>query len=397
QTGGNESSNPGSGSTTNPSGQGSNNGGTTNPSGGSNNNTPETTQHSTPQASPNTGETPNVTQPPKQGESGATPDNTTKNEHGDQGSNNVDSEAEKKKKEQEEQAAKQKEAEDALKAKKEQANTTISGLINLSDEERKVFTDKVEKITDPTKSDEIDAVVEEAKAKAKDAENKKKQEMNPGGNANSNANNQEGSGSENSQEGEASPPATGDAKQNADQELKTKKDTAKSTINDLKNLSESEKKTFTDKIELITQSSREDEIKTIIDEAKALDSKKLAIKNKLTIKSFTKNGNYLKLTISTSDETYNKIKDNTLVLEFKNNNNLFVKDSTGTWKDRNTGKTLYNVNNVSKNGVTTFDVETLSPWANFGKVTLKVVSIVSSADKTKMNILNNESSEINLA
>ncbi|KEZ23503.1 GA module-containing protein [Ureaplasma diversum] len=217
-------------------------------------------------------------------EPGATPDNAGKKEEGDQGSNNVDSEADKKKKEQEAEEAKKKEAEAAFKTKKEQANATISGLTNLSDEERNGYKDRVEKIADTNKITEIEDIVKEAQAK--DDEKMKSKE--------------------------------------AADKLEEAKQKAINEIKNLQALEENERTTFVQKIEAIKTVEQKDEVEKILKEAKDANTKKLQEEAKkqadeikqdqiTSAKLTIGNDKYFWLELTASKETYDKLKDKRLM------------------------------------------------------------------------------------
>ena len=114
--------------------------------------------------------------------------------------------------------AKKAKEEEELKEAKTKAKATVNALENLTEEEKKGFTDKVDKAS---KIEEIQPIVEEAKTKAKEK---------------------------------------ADAK--ALEEAKTK---AKDEINALENLTSEEKKSFTDRID---KASKIEEIQPIVEEAK---------------------------------------------------------------------------------------------------------------------------------
>ncbi|AJQ45192.1 hypothetical protein JM47_00855 [Ureaplasma diversum] len=179
ETGGSTNTNPETGSTTNTTKQGSENSGTTNSSGGSTNTNPGSGNSSNPgnQGSQNGGSTEGSngstnTNPGTGGEnngsqSGETPDssnsstNTNPGTGGENsGSQNGGSTENTKNKE--------------LENKKKEIKEKISKLPYLSEADKKSFNDQVDTITDPSKANELDTIF--TKAQKKDNEEKVKKE-----------------------------------------------------------------------------------------------------------------------------------------------------------------------------------------------------------------------------
>ncbi|AJQ45339.1 hypothetical protein JM47_01870 [Ureaplasma diversum] len=401
QTGGNESSNPGSGNgnTTNPTGQGSGTGGSTNANPGSGN-----SSNAGNQGSGNGGTTDSL--------GGSTNDNNQKSEQEAQAALTAKktqtkekisklaylSEADKKsfndqvdaiadpskineadeivkqaelknneEKTKKEQADKQKEAEATLKTKKEEANNTINALANLTPEERKEFTDNVDKITDTTKSEEINKIVEEAKTKDTEKKNAKE----------------------------------------AATKLEEEKQNAIAEINKLQALEESERAPFVQKIEAIKTVDQKEEIQKTLKEAKDANAKKVAakakkeaeeVKSSLTPVSIRiENDKYIWLKLKTTNQTFSKIEAKRLKFTLNNGKGgEFVENAAGFGP---TNKTIYYQNKkVESDGSVTFEISSDQKYgAENEKGTWKVTQVWLSDDTTETNLLTKQSDELTIS
>ncbi|WP_038101920.1 hypothetical protein, partial [Ureaplasma diversum] len=411
QSGGTESTNPGSGNTTNPSGQGSNNGGTTTTPSGSNNKTPETTQPSTPQSSPKDGngsdsmskpqqpqvesqpkdsekkegdtstpgtsdsekskteteknEMPKVdAEPNKTPETGDTnPDKKTGTEDGtgtnkkpktgntDETSEKTQSEEDKLKAQKEAEAKQKDAAVKALQEKKAATKKEVEELTNIPEERLTKYTEDIDKIVDPSESEKLTNILSDAKKE--DEEYGK---------------------------------------------FEAKKEQAKQEISNLKNIDQQEKDKLLEELQKINEISKTQDIDTILNKARNQDATK--IDSELTISLVGNNSlerkadKYLYLTVKTSVDNYQKIKEKRFVMSIEKDVGQFHDETTATFDAQ--GKTIYHENPKTEGGFVTFTLSSSLAYKDSEKGKYKVVELYLAGDTNKKNLLQGQSNTITI-
>ncbi|KEZ22252.1 hypothetical protein [Ureaplasma diversum] len=405
QTGGNESSNPGSGSTTNPSGQGSNNGGTTNTTPGAtqpanpgsqgtknnpttpptNSSTPETTpkdpktqgnkpsvgsgtesgsKDKTEQTPPTTGQNPKVTESPKENGSGAENkgESTDKEQGGKSGDgsqngedNKQQSEEEKLKAQQEAEAKKKAEADKMLLDKKTSAKAEIDELTDIPDDRLNEIKANIDKIDDPSQIDQVTKILDEAKK-----EDKKYKDFSE------------------------------------------KKAAAKQEIENFKNIKEDQKSKLLEDLEKINEISKISEIDNILKEARKQEATVIASElkispastNSLERKQDPNGSKYLYFTIKTSTQNYDKIKRKMFGI-------VIEKDGTSTFNDSSTtfgtgDNAIYHLNPKKEGEFYTFTISTSQAYSDNEPGTYRVIALWLDGDGAKKNILEGTSNTITI-